>query len=141
MPRVRAEENWRGVDSRNYACGMVADPGERNRSQAWGAMMRKLMSMLLLLLVASPSPAAEIRKCKDPVSGTVTYTDQVCPTRTAQEHLEIHDNRVGALPPGVVQPLSTHDAARPPPAASPKPPAPAPTTSSTGTSSMSRSHY
>lgn len=102
--------------------------------------MWKPAFMLVLIMAASPSLSAEIRKCKDPATGKVIYTDTICPAASEQQDLEIHDDRVGALPPGLVQPLTTHGEARPSPPASPAKP-PAPTTSSAGTSPMSRSHY
>lgn len=96
--------------------------------------------VLILIMMASSSLSAEIRKCKDPATGKVIYTDAICPAASEQQDLEIHDNRVGALPPGVVQPLSTRSEPRPaPPAALPRPSAPS--TSSTTVSPMSRSRY
>ncbi len=102
--------------------------------------MWKPASMLVLLLATNPAPSAEIRKCKDPATGKVVYTDTICPAASEQQHLEIHDNRVGALPPGLMQPLSTHSEPRPAPSASPARP-PAPSTGSTVAPPMNRSHY
>jgi hypothetical protein len=106
-------------------------------------MMQKLASVLVLLLATSPAFSAGMRKCKDPASGKIIYTDRQCPTQTEQERLEIHDNRVGSLPAGVVQPFPAHSDApqqsvRPRKQKAPKQQTPA---SSTGTSPVYRSHY
>ena len=98
--------------------------------------------LLVMLMAAGPAPAGQIRKCKDPVSGRISYTDGLCPDQSEPQQLEIHDNQVGSLPSGLVQPLTVRsEAPRQPAASAPKPKAPASSTSSPGPSPMQRSHY
>ncbi|MCG3200902.1 MAG: hypothetical protein NFCOHLIN_00764 [Gammaproteobacteria bacterium] len=57
-------------------------------------------------------------------AGLIEQIPDDAPAASEQQDLEIHDNRVGALPPGVVRPLSTRSDPRPAPSANPpKPPA------------------
>lgn len=105
-------------------------------------MARPLLLLLVILLATGPATAGQIRKCKDPVSGKISYTDGLCPELSEQQQLEIHDNQVGSLPPGLVQPLTVHsEAPRQSSASTPKPKPPASSTSSPGPSPMQRSHY
>ena len=94
-------------------------------------MMRSWSPFLVLpfILLLSSALQADIRKCKDPVSGRMTYTDKICPRKADQQHLEIHDNRVGSLSSRLIQPLSSHGESRQKPVAV----APRPKSSSGGT--------
>lgn len=103
-------------------------------------MARPLLLLIVMVLAAGPAAAGQIRKCKDPVSGKISYTDKLCPDQSEPQQLEIHDNQVGSLPSGLVQPLTVRsEAPRQSSASTPKPKPPA--TSSPRASPMQRPHY
>ncbi|MEZ5444456.1 MAG: hypothetical protein R3F45_01555 [Gammaproteobacteria bacterium] len=105
-------------------------------------MARLLLPLLVMLLAAGPATAGQIRKCKDPVSGKVSYTDKLCPDQSEPQQLDIHDNHVGSLPSGLVQPLTVRsEPPRQPAASTAKPKPPATSTSSARASPMQRPHY
>ncbi len=105
-------------------------------------MARPLLLLLVMLVAAGSAPAGQIRKCKDPVSGKISYTDGLCPDQSEPQQLEIHDSHVGSLPSGLVQPLTVRsEAPRQPAASPPKPKPPATSTSSARASPMQRPHY
>jgi hypothetical protein len=103
-------------------------------------MTRTLALALITILATSPAFSGGIRKCKDPATGKVIYTDKLCPGQAKQERLEIHDNSVGSLPAHLVQPLSATRSDVRQRSVGPRKQK-APTTSGTGTSPLNRSHY